>query len=47
LAVSNIRNGDRRGDALVGNESLLQSSLTKQAVAIYQELLANGGKYTR
>lgn len=46
-AVSDIRKGDRRGDALVGNELLLQSSLTKRAVAIYEELIAKGGKYTR
>jgi glycosyltransferase involved in cell wall biosynthesis len=46
-AVNDIRNGDRRGDSLVGNELLLQSGLTKRAVAIYQELIAKGGKYTR
>ncbi len=46
-AVTDIRKGDRRGDALVGNELLLQSSLTKRAVAIYEELIAKGGKYTR
>lgn len=46
-AVNDIRNGDRRGDSLVGNELLLQSGLTKRAVAIYEELIAKGGKYTR
>ena len=46
-AVTDIRKGDRRGDALIGNELLLQSSLTKRAVAIYEELIAKGGKYTR
>ena len=46
-AVSDIRAGDRRGDLLVGDESLLQSGLTKRAVAIYEELMAKGGKYTR
>lgn len=46
-AVTDIRKGDRRGDALIGNELLLQSSLTKRAVAIYEELIARGGKYTR
>ena len=45
-AVSDIRAGDRRGDLLVGNELLLQSGLTKRAVAIYDELIAKGGKYT-
>jgi len=47
VAVNDIRNGDRRGDSLVGNELLLQSGLTKRAVAIYEELIAKGGKYTR
>ena len=46
LAVKDIRNGDRRGEKLIGNELLLQSSLTKSAVAIYEELIAKGGKYT-
>jgi 1,2-diacylglycerol 3-alpha-glucosyltransferase len=46
LAVKDIRNGDRRGEKLIGNELLLQSSLTKRAVAIYEELIAKGGKYT-
>ena len=45
-AVKDIRAGDRRGDSLIGNELLLQSSLTKRAVAIYEELIAKGGKYT-
>lgn len=47
VAVNDIRNGDRRGDSLIGNELLLQSGLTKRAVAIYEELIARGGKYTR
>jgi glycosyltransferase involved in cell wall biosynthesis len=38
-AVNDIRHGDRRGDSLIGNELLLQSSLTKRTVAIYEELL--------
>ena len=46
-AISDIRAGDRRGDSLVGDELLLQSGLTKRAVAIYEELIAKGGKYTR
>ena len=46
LAVTDLRNGDRRGDSLIGDELLLQSSLTKRAVAIYEELIAKGGKYT-
>jgi 1,2-diacylglycerol 3-alpha-glucosyltransferase len=46
LAVSDIRNGDRRGERLIGNELLLQSGLTKRTVAIYEELIAKGGKYT-
>ena len=46
-AVTDIRSGDRRGEALMGDESLLQSVLTKRAVAIYEELIAKGGKYTR
>jgi glycosyltransferase involved in cell wall biosynthesis len=45
-AVTELRNGDKRGEKLIGNEALLQSSLTKNAVAIYAELLAKGGKYT-
>lgn len=45
-AVTELRNGDKRGEKLIGNEALLQSSLTKNAVAIYEELLAKGGKYT-
>ena len=45
-AVTELRNGDKRGEKLIGNEALLQSSLTKSAVAIYEELLAKGGKYT-
>ena len=45
-AVADIRAGDRRGDSLLGDESLLQSGLTKRAVAIYEELLAQGGKYS-
>lgn len=45
-AVTDLRNGDKRGEKLIGNEALLQSSLTKSAVAIYEELLAKGGKYT-
>jgi 1,2-diacylglycerol 3-alpha-glucosyltransferase len=45
-AVTELRNGDKRGEKLIGNEALLQSSLTKNAVAIYSELLAKGGKYT-
>jgi len=45
-AVSDIRAGDRRGDLLVGDELLLQSGLTKRAVAIYEELITKGGKYT-
>ena len=45
-AVADIRAGDRRGDSLLGDESLLQSGLTKRAVAIYEELLAKGGKYS-
>ena len=44
--VRDLRSGDKRGDKLIGNEALLQSSLTKKAVAIYEELLAKGGKYT-
>jgi hypothetical protein len=47
VAVNDIRSGDRRGDCLVGNELLLQSGLTKRTVAIYEELIAKGGKYTR
>lgn len=46
-AVEDIRKGDDRGNSLVGNELLLQSGLTKRAVAIYEELIAKGGKYTR
>ena len=45
-AVTELRKGDKRGEKLIGNEALLQSSLTKNAVAIYEELLAKGGKYT-
>lgn len=45
-AVVDLRTGDRRGDKLIGNELLLQSSLTRSAVKIYEELLAKGGKYT-
>jgi glycosyltransferase involved in cell wall biosynthesis len=45
-AVTELRSGDKRGERLIGNEALLQSSLTKKAVAIYEELLAKGGKYT-
>jgi hypothetical protein len=45
-AVKDIRSGDRRGDTLIGNELLLQSSLTKRTVAIYEELITKGGKYT-
>jgi hypothetical protein len=45
-AVTDLRNGDNRGEKLVGNELLLQSSLTRSAVKIYEELLAKGGKYT-
>jgi len=45
-AVTDLRNGDNRGDKLVVNELLLQSSLTRSAVKIYEELLAKGGKYT-
>jgi glycosyltransferase involved in cell wall biosynthesis len=45
-AVKDIRAGDSRGDSLIGNELLLQSSLTKRTVAIYEELIAKGGKYT-
>lgn len=45
-AVKDIREGDVRGSSLVGNELLLQSELTKRAVAIYEELIAKGGKYT-
>ncbi len=45
-AVKDIRNGNRRGDSLIGNELLLQSSLTKRTVSIYEELIAKGGKYT-
>ena len=45
LAVEELRAGDRRGDGLIGNESLLQSSLTKKTVAIYESLLADGGRY--
>ncbi len=45
-AVKDIREGDVRGNSLVGNELLLQSELTKRAVAIYEELIAKGGKYT-
>jgi glycosyltransferase involved in cell wall biosynthesis len=45
-AVTDLRNGDNRGDKLVGNELLLQSSLTRSAVKIYEELLDKGGKYT-
>lgn len=45
-AVTELRNGDKRGEKLIGNEALLQSSLTRNAVAIYEELLAKGGKYT-
>jgi glycosyltransferase involved in cell wall biosynthesis len=47
VAVNDIRSGDRRGDRLIGNELLLQSGLTKRTVAIYEELIAKGGKYTR
>jgi glycosyltransferase involved in cell wall biosynthesis len=46
-AVEDIRSGDDRGNSLVGDELLLQSGLTKRAVAIYEELIAKGGKYTR
>jgi glycosyltransferase involved in cell wall biosynthesis len=46
-AVEDIRSGDQRGDSLIGNELLLQSGLTKRVVAIYEELIAKGGKYTR
>ena len=46
-AVADIRNGDNRGQTLIGDELLLQSSLTKRAVAVYEELIAKGGKYTR
>ena len=45
-AVADLRAGDRRGEKLLGDESLLQSGLTKRALAIYEELLAKGGKYT-
>lgn len=45
-AVTELRNGDKRGEKLIGNGALLQSSLTKNAVAIYEELLVKGGKYT-
>ena len=45
-AVRDIRGGDNRGATLIGNELLLQSSLTKRTVAIYEELIAKGGKYT-
>lgn len=46
-AVADLRAGDSRGNLLVGDELLLQSGLTKRTVAIYEELLARGGKYTR
>ena len=46
-AVSDLRKGDRRGDRLIGDELLLQSGLTKSAIAIYEELIAKGGKYTQ
>lgn len=39
-AVKDISFGDTRGSRLIGNDDLLQSSLTKKAVGIYQELLA-------
>jgi len=39
-AVADIQAGDNRGERLIGNDDLLQSSLTKKAVAIYEELLA-------
>lgn len=45
--VSDLRKGDRRGDRLIGDELLLQSGLTKRAIAIYEELIAKGGKYTQ
>lgn len=45
-AVSDIRAGDRRGDKLIGNEDLLQSSLTAKAVKLYEHLIKTGGKYT-
>jgi len=47
LAVSELRAGDNRGSKLVGDELLLQSGLTNRAVAIYEELLEKGGKYTQ
>ncbi|MEY4451673.1 MAG: hypothetical protein RLZZ380_794 [Actinomycetota bacterium] len=46
-AVADIRAGDNRGNLLIGDELLLQSGLTKRTVAIYEELLTKGGKYTR
>ena len=46
-AVADIRAGDNRGNLLIGDELLLQSGLTKRTVAIYDELLTKGGKYTR
>ena len=45
-AVNDIRSGDQRGQKLVGDELLLQSGLTKRAVAIYEKLLASGGRYS-
>jgi glycosyltransferase involved in cell wall biosynthesis len=46
-AVVDLRSGDARGQKLLGDESLLQSGLTKRMLEIYNELLTHGGKYTQ
>jgi 1,2-diacylglycerol 3-alpha-glucosyltransferase len=45
-AVAEIKAGDNRGDKLLGNDELLQSSLTNKAVKLYEHLIKTGGKYT-
>ncbi|MEY3999651.1 MAG: hypothetical protein RLZZ626_6, partial [Actinomycetota bacterium] len=40
-AVADIKDGDKRGKALQGDESLRQSALTRKTVKLYEDVIAN------